>query len=292
MRSREGQWRSKPLHPGQKGTQRLLKEYGDHLASVRYRYDKLRPKRLKTAELIVDEQDWLPGTHIPLDQRVLLRIEHSENEWRERGKSHGGYWNPDKKDWQLSLNKVLALGLEKRMLYEPGFSFIEIETALNSCQGARMEIINYMPKYAHEIADLFHDSVHEIGRSYYSKEEIEAWAPTPPDYEKWSVRLKNKKPYMAVQNSKVLGFIELENNGHIDGLYTHKDFQRCGVARNLYLHLEKEAKAKGIKMLYVEASHIAKPFFENQNFKLVKENTVVRNGVKLTNFKMEKGIAP
>jgi ribosomal protein S18 acetylase RimI-like enzyme len=155
-----------------------------------------------------------------------------------------------------------------------------------------MEIIDYMPKYAHEIADLFHDSVHEIGRNYYTKKEIEAWAPTPPDYEKWSARLNKKKPYIAVQNSKVVGFIELESNGHIDCLYTHKDFQRCGVARNLYLHLEKEAISKGIKRLYVEASHPAKPFFEKQNFKLVKENTVERNGVKLTNFTMEKGIAP
>lgn len=155
-----------------------------------------------------------------------------------------------------------------------------------------MEIINYMPKYAHEIADLFHDSVHYIGRFHYTKEEIEAWAPTPPDYKKWSERLNHKKPYLAVRDSKVIGFIELESNGHIDCLYTHKDFQRCGVARSLYLHLEKEAKAKGIKRLYVEASHIAKPFFEKQNFKLVKKNTVVRNGVKLPYFKMEKCIAP
>lgn len=154
-----------------------------------------------------------------------------------------------------------------------------------------MEIVNYLPKYAHEITDLFHDSVHEIGRSHYTKEEIEAWAPTPPDYKKWSERLKNKRPYIAVQNSKVVGFIELESNGHIDCLYTQKDFQRCGVAQSLYLHLEKEAKAKGIKRLYVEASHIAKPFFEKQNFKLVKENFVVRNGVKLNNFTMEKGVA-
>jgi len=45
-----------------------------------------------------------------------------------------------------------------------------------------MEIINYVPNFACEIADLFHDSVHEITRSHYSKEAIEAWAPTPPDY--------------------------------------------------------------------------------------------------------------
>ena len=154
-----------------------------------------------------------------------------------------------------------------------------------------MEIINYMSHYAREITDLFHNSVHEIARSLYSKEDIEAWAPTPPDYEKWSVRLKSKSPYLALQNFKVIGFIELESDGHIDCLYTHKDFQRRGVAQHLYLHLEKEAVRQGIRRLYVEASHIAKPFFEKQNFTLINENIVVRNGVSLANFKMEKRIA-
>jgi len=156
----------------------------------------------------------------------------------------------------------------------------------------KMKIINYEPCYAHEIADLFHDSVHQTARSYYSKEAIEAWAPTPPDYLKWVDRLNRKKPFLALHDSKVVGFIELESDGHIDCLYTHKDFQRSGVAQSLYLHLENEARKRGINRLYVDASFLAKPFFEKHYFKLVKENIVHRNGVKLTNFTMEKDMAP
>jgi len=155
-----------------------------------------------------------------------------------------------------------------------------------------MEIINYMPKFAHEIADLFHDSVHEMACSHYSKEALEAWAPTPPDYKRWTDRLSQKRPFLAVKDSKIVGFIELESDGHIDCLYTHKDYQRCGVAHTLYLHLENEARHQGISRLYVEASFLAKPFFEKHDFKLVKENVVDRNGVKLTNFSMEKDIGP
>ena len=36
------------LAPGQNGTKRLSKKYGDQLACVRYRYDKARRKRQKT----------------------------------------------------------------------------------------------------------------------------------------------------------------------------------------------------------------------------------------------------
>ena len=49
------------IKPGQKGTQGLVGKYGDQLVCVRYRYDKLRQKRYKTVELIIDEQDWVPG---------------------------------------------------------------------------------------------------------------------------------------------------------------------------------------------------------------------------------------
>ncbi len=43
------------LVPGQNGTKRLYKKYGDQLVCVRYRNDKARQKRLKTIELIIDE---------------------------------------------------------------------------------------------------------------------------------------------------------------------------------------------------------------------------------------------
>ena len=155
-----------------------------------------------------------------------------------------------------------------------------------------MKIIDYIPEYSHEIADLFHASVHAIDGYYYSKQELEAWAPTPPDYCKWAERLKGKRPFIALQNSKVVGFIELEDDGHIDCLYTHKYFQRCGVAQSLYLYAEHEAKTRGIKRLYVEASYVARPFFEKQQFLIVKEKFVFRQGVALTNFIMEKRIDP
>ncbi len=46
------------LKLGQKGTKRLLAEYGDRLICVRYRYDAQRKKRFKTVELLVAERDW------------------------------------------------------------------------------------------------------------------------------------------------------------------------------------------------------------------------------------------
>ncbi|SEA84104.1 Acetyltransferase, GNAT family [Desulfuromusa kysingii] len=155
-----------------------------------------------------------------------------------------------------------------------------------------MDIQTYSPERAKEIADLFHQSVHAIDPSVYSPELKEAWAPTPVNYERWSERLNEKKPFLAVIESRVAGFIELDADGHIDCTYTHPDFQGKGVASTLFEYLLEEAKSRNIKRLYVEASLIAKPFFEHRGFSVVKKNEVQRNGSSLVNFSMEMYLSP
>jgi hypothetical protein len=63
------------LKPGQKGTNRLLAQYGDRLICVRYRYDAQRKKRFKTVELLVAERDWEPPRRpFAPDQIVGMRV--------------------------------------------------------------------------------------------------------------------------------------------------------------------------------------------------------------------------
>ena len=106
------------LLPGQKGTVQLLKEYGNQLICVRYRYDKVRGRRLKTVELIVDEQPWVPGVKFPTERQVSVRVGYNEHDLRERVKQAGGYWDAEKKAWRLGFGKVLGLGLERRLVDE------------------------------------------------------------------------------------------------------------------------------------------------------------------------------
>jgi len=47
---------------------------------------------------------------------------YCEHDLRERVKLAGGYWDAEKKAWRLGFSKVLALGLERRLVdEEPGF---------------------------------------------------------------------------------------------------------------------------------------------------------------------------
>lgn len=155
-----------------------------------------------------------------------------------------------------------------------------------------MKIQLYSDEMTIEIADLFHKSVHEIDSSVYTPKQKEAWAPTPPDYERWCKRLNEKMPFVAIIDGRIAGFMELEPDGHIDCTYTHPEFQRRGVASALYEHLLAEAKIRNIERLYVEASSIAKPFFEHRGFSVIRKNELLQNGVRMINFKMEKHLRP
>ncbi|MEJ1336171.1 MAG: hypothetical protein RPU37_08980 [Candidatus Sedimenticola sp. (ex Thyasira tokunagai)] len=106
------------LTPGQYGTKQLLKEYGDQLVCVRYRYDKKRNRRYKTIELIVDEQEWIEGVSIPMDRRVHVRVDYGETELRQRVKAAGGFWDAKEKAWVLSYKTVLQMELDERMVGE------------------------------------------------------------------------------------------------------------------------------------------------------------------------------
>lgn len=151
-----------------------------------------------------------------------------------------------------------------------------------------MQIQNYTPERAVEIADLFHQSVHAIDSSVYTAAQREVWAPTPPDYTFWRERLASKKPYLAILDGQVAGFIELDDDGHIDCTYTHPDYQGRGVASALYQHIIKVAKSRKISRLYVEVSLVALPFFEKKGFVVIKKNELHRQGETLVNFDMEK----
>ncbi|MFN6517502.1 MAG: GNAT family N-acetyltransferase [Nostoc sp. CreGUA01] len=151
-----------------------------------------------------------------------------------------------------------------------------------------MKIREYKLSDTQAIMKLFYDTIHEINICDYTQEQVDAWAPKNMDYEAWHKRLQTKLPYIAEENGEIVGFGELEADGHIDCFYCHSKYQRKGIGSKLLNHLENIAKLQGIKRLYTEASITAKPFFQNQGFSVVREQQVERRGVLFQNYLMEK----
>jgi putative acetyltransferase len=143
-----------------------------------------------------------------------------------------------------------------------------------------------------QIARLFYETVRSVNRVDYSREQVQAWAPEVPDPEAWHARMADRRTLVAEDGGEVVGFVELEEDGHLDMLYVRKDAVGRGVGSLLYRAIEREAREQGIGLIFTEASVTARPFFERCGFRVVREQTVARRGVDLTNFAMEKPLGP
>ena len=146
--------------------------------------------------------------------------------------------------------------------------------------------------YRHEDADalaaIYYHTIHLVNTRDYTAEQVEAWAPIyTQDAKHWLPKWANQPPIVATHHEKVVGFAELERNGHIDCFYVHHEAQGLGVGSGLMAEIIKESEHAGVSRLFSEVSITAKPFFEHKGFKVVKEQTVNIRGMALINFVME-----
>lgn len=155
-----------------------------------------------------------------------------------------------------------------------------------------IDIRDYQPVDTQYIASLFVDTIRNINIRDYAPEQINAWIYGVENWDltRWQRSFLNKMVFVAEENTQIIGFGELENNGHIDRFYVHKDYIGQGVGSQIYRAIEAKAIALGIEKLCVEASLTAKSFFEKIGFHLVRKQTVVRNEVELINFVMIKDL--
>jgi putative acetyltransferase len=154
-----------------------------------------------------------------------------------------------------------------------------------------LHIRDFRGEDAAALARLFFDTVRTVNLGDYSREQVEAWAPAVPDAAAWRKRMAGRHTLVAEDETGLVGFVELEEHGHVDMLYCRADRVRQGVGSALYAAVEARARRLGLKRLFTSASLTARPFFERQGFRVLYSRTVERLGVELTQFGMEKDLA-
>lgn len=151
-----------------------------------------------------------------------------------------------------------------------------------------IKIRRFAVEDAAQIARLFHETIREINRRDYSPQQVSAWAPDDLDFRNWATVCANRFTYVADAEGVIAGFGELEPTGHIDCFYCHKNYQGCGVGRQIYQAIEAQARKLALETLWVESSITAKPFFERMGFAVVHPQTVVCRGETFINYAMRK----
>jgi putative acetyltransferase len=156
----------------------------------------------------------------------------------------------------------------------------------------KISIRDYRPNDVQALANIYFNTIHRINTAHYTQEQVDVWAPKSSieNTEGWAKKFSRTKPIVAVIGDAPVGFAEFEPNGHIDCFYCHHDWIRKGVGAALMNEILFRAKNQNINRIFSEVSITAKPFFEKQGFIVIAEQTVLKRGVGLINYRMEKSL--
>ena len=148
-----------------------------------------------------------------------------------------------------------------------------------------MQLREYIPSDCAQLAELFFQTVHSVNAKDYTKEQLNAWVTGEVDLQAWDASFRAHKTIIAVKDEEIVGFGDMDESGYLDRLYVHKDYQGQYIASAICNELERFAAGTP---LTTHASITAKPFFLRRGYRVVRQQEVIRHGVALTNFVMEK----
>ena len=151
----------------------------------------------------------------------------------------------------------------------------------------------YRPADADLLSELMYRSVHEGAAAFYRHEQRAAWLPRPLGAAEMARRAGDGRVVLVAEtaDATIVGYADLEPDGHLDHLYCSPDVLGRGVGSRLYDALERRARAAGLRRLRVEASEGARPLFERKGFTLEEQRVQRLNGVLIQNYAMSKDLA-
>ena len=136
------------------------------------------------------------------------------------------------------------------------------------------------------IPEIFTNAVHRIASEVYTSEQCLAWSSLEINHDHWKRRCELRRPFVALTDSEISGFLELDPDGHLDCSYVNPKFKKKGIMTSFLRHAVDTCFASNINRVYVDASLCIRPLLEKVGFKIVRENIVTINGIDLLNFKM------
>jgi len=118
------------------------------------------------------------------------------------------------------------------------------------------------------VVRLFTQTVHVVSSSYYSPEEVLAWAPSQPDIASWDFFLNNQYTLVMESDAGISGFGCLSADGStVELLYTHHAHQSEGIGSALLDALEKKSEQQGNNEIRLTTSATAWTFYQKRGYR-------------------------
>lgn len=131
---------------------------------------------------------------------------------------------------------------------------------------------------------IFLRAIKETASADYSPRQIAAWAQV--DEARWRQKIAASRVLVAVKEASPVGFITTVDD-YIDLLFVSPDYSRQGIASAL---LNALFIRRPERVLTVEASITAKPFFERHGFSVIEQQQVEARGERFLNYRMRREI--
>jgi len=151
-----------------------------------------------------------------------------------------------------------------------------------------MFVRDFRPGDEAALHGVFYSAIHSLAAKDYTPEQLDAWAPSQLDIERWTARMRGIRPFVVEDSGRIVGYADLQNDGYIDHFFVSGDRARCGVGRVLMNRIHERAKELGLGALVSDVSRTAQPFFEHFGFHVLENRIVVLGGVQLANSRMQK----
>jgi putative acetyltransferase len=139
---------------------------------------------------------------------------------------------------------------------------------------------------------VFHSAIHRVASADYSLEQIAAWAPDSVDPALWEKHMQSLNPFVAVLESDIVGYADVQTSGYIDHFYVSGHHPRRGIGTRLMLALHEEANRLGLAEMTSHVSRTAQPFFARFGFTIVEQRAAAIRGVIVPNARMRKALDP
>lgn len=157
------------------------------------------------------------------------------------------------------------------------------------CDLSDLTLRPYHPGDRRACYDVFREAVHTGAIGAYTPEQRAVWAPDNGFHPETADKMLDMVAFVAENPDgagRLEGFMAMEKNGHLDRAFVRPCWMGRGLAQTLYDLLLEWARGAGLTQLTTEASHLARPFFEKNGWRVDAPETITRGGVEIERFRM------
>ena len=138
------------------------------------------------------------------------------------------------------------------------------------------------------LVTLYRETVLVNAPQFYSAAQTEAWAAVETGSLQFRQFILNVTTYVAEDDTGILGFAGIGEDGHVASAYVRHDCLHQGIGSVLMQAVLTHAQEKQIPRLYAEASEFSLGLFQKFGFSQCGCEVVDHNGVQFTRYLVQQ----